>query len=63
MILFKLVPIFFIIVGAFYAILPRVGWEMRRYSHGNPSPATLFFIRVIGVFIIIIGISVLTSFP
>lgn len=63
MILFKLVPILFIIVGAFYTILPRVGWEMRRYSHGEPSPATLIFIRVIGVFIIIIGFSVLSIFP
>ena len=62
MILFKIIPIFFIIVGAFYAVFPKVGWELRRFSYGSPSPITLLFIRVIGVFCMIIGFVFLNSF-
>ncbi|WP_151735701.1 hypothetical protein [Paenibacillus tengchongensis] len=63
MILFKIVPIFFMIAGAFYAIFPQIGWELNRRYRGNPSPVTLLFIRVVGVFCIIIGFVAFRSFP
>ncbi|OMD53081.1 hypothetical protein BSK56_02295 [Paenibacillus borealis] len=62
MILFKIVPIFFIIAGAFYTVFPKVGWELRRFSRGTPSPMTLLFIRVVGVFCMIIGFALFNSF-
>ncbi|WP_150272194.1 hypothetical protein [Paenibacillus tepidiphilus] len=62
MILFKIIPIIFIIIGAFYTIFPKIGWELNRYSRGNPSPITLLFIRVVGVLCIIIGFVFYDSF-
>jgi len=64
MILFTLVPILFIILGAIGVIFPRISWYMSvgwQFKNAEPSTAALISARIGGIFAIIVGIFLLSS--
>ncbi|QMV42042.1 DUF6199 family natural product biosynthesis protein [Cohnella cholangitidis] len=64
MILFTLIPILFIILGAIGVFFPRVSWYMGvgwQFKNAEPSTAALISARIGGILAIIVGIFLLAS--
>jgi hypothetical protein len=67
MVLFQIVPFFFIIAGILSIIFPKFSWYMKtgwQFKNAEPSDLAIITIRIGGVIAIVIGIFILVSgFP